>query len=76
MDWINSFLGKKDSSDIKLEPDGVNEFDKGMDAEAEIKDAPTQEPQIEAIVQEPVAPAARKAKSASRKKTKKKGRKK
>jgi len=77
MDWLNSFLGRKEENDnIKLEPDGVKEFESNEEIQADIKGT-LEEPNaeeatvIEGIRQAKPAKASRaKAKSKSRKKGK------
>ena len=73
MDWLNSFLGKKEENDIKLEPDGVKEFENNEDVKEAVEPVKEEAKPDEEVVIEDVKPvrAAKKAKSKSKKKGKK-----
>jgi hypothetical protein len=78
MDWLNSFLGRKEENEIKLEPDGVKEFESNEDIQDEIKETIQEEPKPEkdAVMEEmkqakPVKASKARARSRSRKKGKK-----
>ena len=74
MDWLNSFLGKKEETDIKLEPDGVKEFESNEDIQTEIKETAMEEPKPEEIVMEEAKPV-KASRARAKSKTRKKGRK-
>ena len=75
MDWFNSLLGRKETEDIKLEPDNVKEFEKNEDVEkdlvCEVKEAPKEEPKEDIVIPvKTVAKARAKAKKKSKKRKK------
>jgi hypothetical protein len=74
MDWLNSFLGRKEENDIKLEPDGVKEFESNEDIQTEIKETAMEEPKPEEIVMEEAKPV-KASRARAKSKTRKKGRK-
>jgi hypothetical protein len=78
LDWLNSFLGKKEESEIKLEPDGVKEFESNEEIQTDIKETLEEPKPEEAVVIEemqakPVKASRPRAKAKSR--SRKKGRK-
>jgi len=79
MDWLNSFLGRKEEKDIKLEPDGVKEFENNEDIQSDIKEAvevpKAEEPLVIEGINEPKPAKAAKARPKAKAKKRKKGRK-
>ena len=74
LDWLNSFLGKKEENDIKLEPDGVKEFENNEDIQTDIKET-VEEPKEEIVIEEvKAAKPVRSSKAKTRSRTRKKGR--
>ncbi|MCX6773603.1 MAG: hypothetical protein NTY68_01225 [Candidatus Micrarchaeota archaeon] len=77
MDWLNSFLGRKEENEIKLEPDGVKEFESNEEIQTDIKETLEEpKPEEDAVMEEmkqakPVKASRAKARSKSRKKGKK-----
>jgi hypothetical protein len=61
IEWFKSLFGKKEPSEIKLEPDDVTEFEKNEDVERDMigeEKAPPKEEQSEDVIV-PIKPAAK-----------------